>query len=165
MWSTCQNPPAPWLASWDLLSGTQTRLHADLSEGTQALPRGMLKSWSVSQCCYCLAVKSCLTFCKPMDCSPPGPSVHGIFPGKHTGVSCHFLLQGIFPTQGSNPHLLWLLHRQGDSLLLSHQGSLKCIYQTLNKGGLQSAGDRKSEFGWLFICYQKFEVRGKQGQD
>ena len=28
------------------------------------------------------------------------------FPGKHTEVSCHFLLQGIFPTQGSNPVLL-----------------------------------------------------------
>ena len=29
-------------------------------------------------------------------------SVHGDFPGKNTGVGCHFLLQGIFPTQGSN---------------------------------------------------------------
>ena len=28
------------------------------------------------------------------------------FPGKNTGVGCHFLLQGIFPTQGLNPHLL-----------------------------------------------------------
>ena len=28
------------------------------------------------------------------------------FPGKNTGVGCHFLLQGIFPTQGSNLHLL-----------------------------------------------------------
>ena len=27
-------------------------------------------------------------------------------PGKNTGVSCCFLLQGIFPTQGSNPGLL-----------------------------------------------------------
>ena len=27
-------------------------------------------------------------------------------PGKNTGVGCHFLLQGIFPTQGSNWHLL-----------------------------------------------------------
>ena len=27
------------------------------------------------------------------------------FPGKITGVGCHFLLQGIFPTQGSNPGL------------------------------------------------------------
>ena len=31
-------------------------------------------------------------------------------PGKNTGVSCYFLLQGIFPPQGLNPHLLGLLH-------------------------------------------------------
>ena len=30
-------------------------------------------------------------------------------PGKGTGVGCHFLLQGIFPTQGLNPRLLHLL--------------------------------------------------------
>ena len=45
------------------------------------------------------------------------------FPGKNTGVGCHFLLQGIFPTQGSNLHLLCLLHWQVDSLPLSHLGS------------------------------------------
>ena len=28
--------------------------------------------------------------------------------GKNTGVGCHALLQGIFPTQGLNPHLLYL---------------------------------------------------------
>ena len=38
------------------------------------------------------------------------------FPGKVTGVFCHFLLQGIFPTQGSNLHLLGLLHCQASSL-------------------------------------------------
>ena len=31
-------------------------------------------------------------------------------PGQNTGVGCHFLLQGIFLTQGLNPHLLRLLH-------------------------------------------------------
>ena len=31
-------------------------------------------------------------------------------PGKITGVGCHFVLQGIFPTQGLNPRLLYLLH-------------------------------------------------------
>ena len=41
------------------------------------------------------------------------------FPGKNTGVGCHFLLQGIFLTQGSNPGLLHC--RQ--ILYLSHQGS------------------------------------------
>ena len=41
-----------------------------------------------------------------MDCSQPGSSVHGDSPGKNTGVGCHALSQGIFPTQGSNPGLL-----------------------------------------------------------
>ena len=45
------------------------------------------------------------------------------FPGKNTGVGCHSLLQGIFPTQGSNLCLLCLLHWQVDSLPLSHLGS------------------------------------------
>ena len=40
------------------------------------------------------------------------------FPGNSTGVDCHFLLQGIFPTQGSN---LDLLHCRQDALHLSHQ--------------------------------------------
>ena len=37
--------------------------------------------------------------CNPMDCSPQGSSVHEDSPGKNTGVDCHTLLQGIFPTQ------------------------------------------------------------------
>ena len=55
-----------------------------------------------------------------MGCSPAGSSVRGISPGKNTGVSCHFLLQGIFPTQGSN---LCLLRWQADSVLLSCLGN------------------------------------------
>ena len=46
------------------------------------------------------------------------------FPGKNTGVGCHFLLQGIFLIQGSNPYLLCLLHWQADSLPSCHLGSL-----------------------------------------
>ena len=45
------------------------------------------------------------------------------FPIKNTGAGCHFLLQGIFLTQGLNPCLLWLIHWQVDSLPLCHQGS------------------------------------------
>ena len=37
--------------------------------------------------------QSCPTLCDPIDCSPPGSSVHGIFPGKSTGVGDHCLLQ------------------------------------------------------------------------
>jgi len=40
--------------------------------------------------------------------TPPGSSVHGILQAR-TEVGCHALLQGIVPTQGSNPRLLCLL--------------------------------------------------------
>ena len=53
----------------------------------------------------CLVTQSCPTLCNPMNYSPTGSSVHGDSPGKNTGVGCHALLQGIFPTQGSNPGL------------------------------------------------------------
>ena len=45
----------------------------------------------------------------PKDCSLQAPLSMGVFPGKNSGVSCHFFLQGIFLTQGSN---LSLLHWQ-----------------------------------------------------
>ena len=52
---------------------------------------------------------SCLALASRMDYSPPGSSP-GNFPGKNTGVVCHFLLQGIFLAQGMNPGLPRLLH-------------------------------------------------------
>ena len=69
-----------------------------------------------------LVTQLCLTLLDHMDCSPPDFSVHGDFPGKSTGVGCHFFLQGIFPTQGSNPGLLhcrqtlYPLRDQGSSI-------------------------------------------------
>ena len=62
----------------------------------------------VRACYVALVVSSSL---QSMDFSPqllcPWDS-----PGKNTGVGCHFILQGIFPTQGSNLRLLCLLHWQ-----------------------------------------------------
>ena len=74
-------------------------------------------------CMHAKSLQSCLTLCDPMDCSLPGSSIHGIFPGKNSGVGCHFLLQRIFLTQGSNPRLLHLQHWQVDSLPLHDLGS------------------------------------------
>ena len=54
------------------------------------------------------------------------------FLGKNTGMGCHFLLQGIFPTQGLNPRLLHLLHWQADSLPLSQLGRPHKIYDLPN---------------------------------
>ena len=50
-------------------------------------------------CCSFVA-QSCSTLCNPMDCSLPGSSVHGNFPGKNTGVGCYAFLQGNFPDPG-----------------------------------------------------------------
>ena len=76
----------------------------------------------VQQIRRCICVQSCPTLCDAKDCSPPGSSAHGILQ-ENSGVGIHSFLQGIFPTQGSNPCLLPLLALQTDSLPLSHQGS------------------------------------------
>ena len=67
-------------------------------------------------------LQSCLTLCDPMDYSPPGSSVHRDSPGKNTGVGCCAFLQGIFPTQGSNLCLSYLLLWQAGSLPLAPPG-------------------------------------------
>ena len=71
----------------------------------------------------CSVAQPCPILCDPEDCSPPGSSVHGILQARILEWVCHVLLQGIFRTQESNPYLLCLLHRQKDSLPLSHLGS------------------------------------------
>ena len=53
-----------------------------------------------------LVTQSCPTLFDPMDCSPPGSSVCGILQARTLEwVGCHFLLQGIFLTSRSSPHL------------------------------------------------------------
>ena len=62
-----------------------------------------------------LVTQLCPALCDPMDCRPPGSSVHRISPGKSTGEGCRALLQRIFPTQtflqGSN--LTGILMKRG----------------------------------------------------
>ena len=64
----------------------------------------------------------CLTLSDLMDCSLPGSSVHGISQARILQWVFHFLLQGIFLTQGLNLPLLCLLHWQVD-LPLSNPGN------------------------------------------
>ena len=45
-----------------------------------------------------LVAQSCPTLCDPVDCSPPGSSVHGVLQAEITGVGCHAFLQEVFPT-------------------------------------------------------------------
>ena len=86
-----------------------------------------LQSFLFSNQCIkrCMCVKSlqpCLTLCNPMDCSPPGSSVHGILQAR--------ILEWVaMPSSRELPHpgiklaSLAAPALQADSLLLSHQGS------------------------------------------
>ena len=66
--------------------------------------------------------QSCPTLRDSMDCSLPGSSVRGDFPGKSTRVGCHALLQGILPIRGLNLRLLCLLRWQVGPLSLVQPG-------------------------------------------
>ena len=82
--------------------------------------------------CYAQSLQSCPTLWDPMDCGTLGSSVCGDSLGKDTGVGCHALLQGIFPTQESNPYLRCLLHCRQFLYPLSHLGSPLAHWDPLN---------------------------------
>ena len=65
-------------------------------------------------CMLVKSLQSCLTL-RPHGLQPIRLLCSQDFPGKNTGVGCHFLLQEVFLTQGSNPRLL---HWQAGSLPL-----------------------------------------------
>ena len=94
----------------------------------------LVPSYSLWDVCVCVLVtQSCPAPYDPMDCSPPSSSVHGILQARNTGVSSHFLLQGIFLTPGLN---LDLLHCRQILYHLSHQrSSMGCLQDTQPKEG------------------------------
>ena len=91
-----------------------------------------------------------------MDCNPARLLCPWDFPGKNTGVGCHFLLQGIFQIHGSNP---CLLHWQADSLPLSHMESqigrlLAYILKISQKLNIEKFEDVES----LYVCAYKIYI-------
>ena len=72
-------------------------------------------------CCAKL-LQSCPTLCNPTGFSLSVSSVHGECPDRNTAVGCCAPLQGIFLTEGSNSHLLHLLHWQMGSSPLAPPG-------------------------------------------
>ena len=77
-------------------------------------------------CVVCLVVQLCPTLLWPHRLYPSRLLCPWNFSGKNTAVGCHFLLQGIFLTQGSNPGLL---HCRQMLYHLSHQGSPGNLFQ------------------------------------
>ena len=94
-------------------------------------------------CCAKL-LQSCPTLCNPTGFSLSVSSVHGECPDRNTAVGCCAPLQGIFLTEGSNSHLLHLLHWQMGSSPLAPPGKPLLIFVVI-KYML-----RKMRFG--FVC-------------
>ena len=63
----------------------------------------------VALCVHAKLLQLCWTHCDPMDCSLPGSSVHRILQARILEWVAIALLQGIFLTQGLNPHRLHLI--------------------------------------------------------
>ena len=125
------------------------------------ISRQILNRWTTRKALLCilfqssgfashvwLVAQSCPTLCDPMDCSPPGSSVHGDLPGKNTGVGCHALLQEIFPTQGSNPGLP---HCRRILYQLSHKGSQR-ILEWVSLSLLQQIFPTQESNRGLLLC-------------
>ena len=68
----------------------------------------------------CVRAQSYLTLCDPMDCSPPGCSIHGIVQARILEPVAIFSSRGSSQPRDKSPHLL---HWQKDSLPVSHLGS------------------------------------------
>ena len=91
------------------------------------------------------------------------------FPGKNIGAGCHFLLQRIFPNQGSNPGLLcWqvdfflplsLLGRLDKCKLLNKTSSLEVSF-TVTEAAMAGIGDSCDRLhDWVPLCFLCFQVR------
>ena len=63
-------------------------------------PRAAFTGWEGGVCLPAESLQSDPTLRNPVDCRPPGSSVHEILQARNTGLGCHALLQGIFPTPG-----------------------------------------------------------------
>ena len=95
----------------------------DSSSQVLSSRRSLSRFQNLLHYCVCYA-QLCPALCDPMDCSPPGSSVHGIFQARILERVVNLYFRGIFQTQELKLCLLFLLKGQVESLLLHHLGSL-----------------------------------------
>ena len=111
--ATQTNPKQPWRLP-RLGQGTENM------DNLKLFPPKVSTQESAAAAAAAKSLQSCPTLCDPVDCQGSCPCD---FPGKNTGVGCHTLLQGIFPTQGSNQSSPASPASKIDSLPLSHRES------------------------------------------
>ena len=85
-------------------------------------PRAQVMNQNLRMYVVCSVIRSCLDSLRPHGLQPTRLLCPQDSPGKDTGVGCHFLLQGIFLTQGSSLGLLGVLYWQAGSLFIEPPG-------------------------------------------
>ena len=135
-WHSTSSPTLPNSPSPKMASASHTCLHTtDISYICIKLRHYMSKEWKRNQnsnnsfkvqmvpnLCVCHVLSRAWLLVTPWTAAHQAP-LSTDFPGKNTGVGCHAFIEGIFPTQRSNLHLLFLLHYRSILYPLSHQGS------------------------------------------
>ena len=119
--SVFTSPKIMWLCRKSLWREKRPTIYPRLWESHQKPSLCMCVAQLVCVSLYVLVAQLCPTLCDPHGLQPTRLLCPWDFPGKDTGVGCHFLLQGIFPTQGLN---LGLLHRKQILYHLSYEGNL-----------------------------------------
>ena len=120
-------PSRLWSSHPVLLRGLRPHLRRLSITSCQLPSKACCESWLFCALLLCsedavgvVQLLPCPALGDPVDCSPPGSSVHGILQARRLEWVAMPSSRGIFPTQGSN---LSVLHWQADSLSLSYQGS------------------------------------------
>ena len=115
------------ILEWVAISSSRGSSQPGIESMSLALAGGFFTTEPAGKWKVKVKLLSRVRLCDPVDCSPPGSSVRGILQARILECVAHFLLYGIFPTQGLNPRLL---HCRQMLYPLSHQRSTMC--QTLN---------------------------------
>ena len=116
----------------DTLGGKRVweRIRSCIAESRGYTPEAN-QPWKPTMCASSELPQACRILCGPMDCRRTGLLCPRDSPGKNTGAGSYALRQGIFPTQGSNPHLLCLLHWRAGSLPLAPTGKSSQLYSNV----------------------------------
>ena len=140
----CQAPICRWQASLQQLARTWiplTTMHVSWEEGSSVVKSSGDCSLSDTFTEACERQSQCHTVTAPLSLG---------FPSKNTWVGCHFLLQGIFPTQGLNSCLLhcrWILYNWA-----TWEGPLS-VHMQFVLGGKTVPREKHPSGGSWWICH------------
>ena len=115
-------------------------------DGERWVEWGLLTATKLlSVCCVCSFTQSCLTLCHPMDCSPPGSSVHGIFQARILEwVAVSSSRGSSRPRDASCISLISCIASRSFIADSPGKPSTSCILFNAYKMGVK----RKGKFGW-----------------